>query len=147
MRLMADQTDARKYLESVLPKGQWKAASLAIGHDHAYIQQYIRQGKPGWLKERDREALVALYGLDGARLRPPPKTLTAARVEKSEANRHHQTQINAQRSGKPTDDPRTIQLLSIWARIERDDDRDMALVILTALADKVANPGPGAMVA
>ncbi len=76
---MADPVAARKYLEASLPLGQWAAASHAIGHDHAYIQQYIRRGVPRYLNEVDRDQLVKLYGLDADRLRPPPRTANLTR--------------------------------------------------------------------
>ena len=66
-------TAARQYLEASLPFGQWAVVSRAIGRNHAYIEQYIRRGKPKYLGETDRERLVELYGIDGARLRPPKR--------------------------------------------------------------------------
>ena len=71
---MADPTAARKYLEASLPFGQWTAVSHALGRNHAYIEQYIRRGKPKYLGETDRERLVELYGIDGERLKPPKRS-------------------------------------------------------------------------
>lgn len=94
---MIESFAARKYLQGALPFGQWAAASFAIGHDHAYIQQYIRRGVPRWLNEADRKILVRLYGLDGDRLKPPPKSARTVRTVK--AYRPRQSRGNS--SGSP----------------------------------------------
>jgi hypothetical protein len=46
-------------------------ASRAIGHNHAYIHQFMKQGKPAHLPETVREALGRLLEVDPNRLRHP----------------------------------------------------------------------------
>lgn len=46
-------------------------ASRSIGRNHAYIHQFMHQGKPERLSERAREALGRLLGVDPDRLRHP----------------------------------------------------------------------------
>ncbi len=134
---MISPEEARDYLRHALPEGEWAEASRAIRKNHAYIQQYIRTGKPRWLKEADREALVALYGLDADRLRQPlthlPRREDAGRV------RHDQRQINAPRLRKVVEDPDTLELLAVWDGITDATQRMMALRILRAMVP--AAPG------
>ena len=106
-------TDARTYLSNFLAAHgvNLKAASLAIGRNHAYLQQFIRVGKPQWLNEPDREALVRLYGVDAGKLKPQA--------------------LQANRPFPGSRDPRTLDLLEIWSNIPRDR-RDLALKFLRA---------------
>lgn len=46
-----------------------KAASLAIGRNHAYLQQFIERGSPAELSERNRLNLAAFLQIDERRLR------------------------------------------------------------------------------
>ena len=52
-------------------------ASLAIGRNKAYLQQYLARGMPRVLSHQDTETLGSLLGCDPAELRhdtlPPPK--------------------------------------------------------------------------
>lgn len=48
-----------------------KAASLAMGRNHAYLQQFISRGVPVELKERDRKKLAAFLGVKEWALRAP----------------------------------------------------------------------------
>ncbi|MCA3394546.1 MAG: helix-turn-helix transcriptional regulator [Roseomonas sp.] len=54
-----------------------KKASLAIGRNAAYLQQYLYRGIPKTLPEDAREALAAFLGVPEESLRPP-KTESAA---------------------------------------------------------------------
>lgn len=65
---------ARKLIqERVLEVGtDLKAASLAIGRNHAYLQQFISRGVPAELSERDRKKLAALLKIEEDRLRSRP---------------------------------------------------------------------------
>lgn len=47
-----------------------KAVSLQLGHNHAYLQQFIQRNKPQRLPERDREKLAELFGVSEAEFRP-----------------------------------------------------------------------------
>jgi hypothetical protein len=70
---------ARAYLEGALPFGMWAEVSKKIGHNHAFIQQFIRRGKPKFLAEADRDLLVRTYDLDAEMLRPPRKSVRPIR--------------------------------------------------------------------
>lgn len=55
----------KRILRALEEKGaDMKEASLAIGRNHAYIQQYIERGIPAKLKEHDRAALADFLGID-----------------------------------------------------------------------------------
>lgn len=119
----SDEYETRARLSSGCP-----AASYALGHDHAYIQQYIRRGTPEWLAERDRELLCRLYDLDPARLRPPAK--------QAPAHREYQPRIDPQSLDHIARDPGTAELLRGWMRIKSDEDRAVALSVIAAFAAK-----------
>jgi hypothetical protein len=70
---------ARAYLEGALPLGIWAEASKKIGHNHAFIQQCIRRGKPKFLTEPDRDLLARTYDLDAEILKPPRKSVRPIR--------------------------------------------------------------------
>lgn len=130
---MMDSEDARKYLEAALPMGQWRAASYAIGRDHAYIQQYIRHGKPRWLSEADRNALVERYGLDADMLRPP---LRLARVEHAGLQSHQQPRLDAETRRRIENEPCLLQIVLSWPWIVDDADKRRATNIVLAFANK-----------
>lgn len=126
--------DARKYLEDMLPLGQWRAASYAIGRDHAYLQQYIRNGKPRWLSEPDRNALVELYGLDADRLRPPLRI--AQFPEHTGRHRRDQPRLDAKAIHEIESDPCLLQVVLSWPWLIDDADRRRATNAVLALAAK-----------
>ena len=74
---MRDGDAQRAYLKAALHNlgVKPKHASLAIDKNHGYLGVYIRGKSPDYLSEQDREALVKAYGLDGDKLKPPPKQL------------------------------------------------------------------------
>ena len=80
-KMIEDQKSAaaRAYLEGALPLGIWAEASKKIGHNHAFIQQYIRRGKPRFLTEPDRDLLARTYNLDAEILKPPRKSVRPIR--------------------------------------------------------------------
>jgi phage repressor protein C with HTH and peptisase S24 domain len=49
-----------------------KSASIKLGKNHAYLQQFIHRGVPARLPEDARHALARLLGVDEARLRGLP---------------------------------------------------------------------------
>lgn len=53
--------------------------SEQIGKNQTYIQQFITKGSPKELKERDREAVAAILGLNEADLKPSADELSSAR--------------------------------------------------------------------
>ena len=74
---------ARRYLAAELPLGCWATVSRnELGRSHAFLQQYIRRGKPRFLGETDRNTLVRLYDLDPDMLLPPSPSVGIARSGK-----------------------------------------------------------------
>ena len=67
---MKEADHIREYVAAALTN--LKAASLAIGRNPTYIQQYLRYNKPKELPERVRESLAREYHLDPKRLRSEP---------------------------------------------------------------------------
>lgn len=51
-----------------------REASIGIGRNHAYIQQYIDRGVPRQLGEDDRKALARLLDVPEAKMKDPPGT-------------------------------------------------------------------------
>jgi len=49
-----------------------KSASVKLGRNHAYLQQFVHRGVPARLPEDARAALARLIGVDEARLRGAP---------------------------------------------------------------------------
>ncbi len=126
---------ARDYLRDAMPPDSLAPASRALGFNHAYLHRYINKGIPRWLKAEDREALVEQYGLDEGKLKPPPKPLRPIPPKRSRGHGDDEGQVDPPGGRQFNDDPRTIQLLSIWARIP-SDDRDLALRVLNAMVDR-----------
>lgn len=140
---MIDSVSARQYLEAALPFGQWQAASRAIGHDHAYIQQYIRRGVPRWLKETDRELLVALYELDADRLRPPSRSTNLTRFRVAAGNKpprdgDKQANIDFPGLNEVISEPGVVELVGAYMRIAADKDKKLAVSMVTALSRRAA---------
>ena len=134
---MASQDEARRYLEEALAAAgtDMATASRAVARNHAYLQQYIRKGKPRWLPEQIRDGLAQLYQLDAERLRPPPAKLQPAGTNKRAVrNGNDKAQVHAPGYGQFVDDPRTLELLGIWGAMSAER-RELALRILRNLAD------------
>lgn len=112
--------------------GKWRAASLSIGRDAGYLSQYIRRGSPLWLSEADREALVALYRVDGSRLRPPLRKLS--RHKSSGESPGERQQITAETLRKILEEPGILELFEVWIRIDSEQDKHLALRMLERLA-------------
>lgn len=121
--------EARSYLRRLLLEQDvdLKAASLAAGKNHAYLQQYIRKRKPTWLPEDVREALVRQYGADPERLKPP-----ALRASHFDAGSRQNGEVKAPAEHQLTDDPRLVELIRIWVSLS-PNRRDLVLTILRNL--------------
>ncbi len=114
----------RDYLASALKHAgvDMLQASLAIGKNKAYIQQYLADGKPQFLREEDRDVLVRLYGIDGDRLKPPVK----------EPKRKPPSRRTAATQGGgdlPHEVEQVELLLFIWSRL----DVELKTAIMTLL--------------
>ena len=106
---------ARRYLAAELPLGCWATVSKnELGRSHAFLQQYIRRGKPRLLGETDRNTLVRLYDLDPDMLLPPSPSVGIARSGKKRRGQPHR--INAPR-GDHGEDAGKTELLWFWAQL------------------------------
>ena len=103
---------ARAYLLSFLQEKRvdLKTASLAVGKNHAYLQQYVKIHKPMWLPEQVRVRLVRLYGMDDQRLKPADAL--------SEDNRSTEDGF--------------IELVRLWSSLSKER-RNIALLVLKSL--------------
>lgn len=113
-----DSQAARSYLMEFL-KTQglaWNHVSLRLGKSHAYIQQYIRTGKPEWLAQNLIDVLVEEYGADGSRLKEPPPTPRHLHKDAGGEGDQH-PQINSPKRRQVVEDADTLQLLDVWADI------------------------------
>lgn len=99
-----------------------KTASLALGRNHAYLQQFIERGKPRYLHEEDRRALADLYQIDVDDLRPPPKKSVQPQVSLH----------RAPRPGDPIHDVREAALVGIWRNLP-DDGQEVVFRMLDGL--------------
>jgi hypothetical protein len=119
---------ARKYLAEALPLGNWAAVSRELDHNHAFLQQYIRRGKPLFLSEADRDRLAALYDLDPEKLKPPPKSADLVHfrlVDDHQAGVHRgdQPDVGLHRLDEIIDDPGTLKLIWACLRIVGDKEK------------------------
>jgi hypothetical protein len=131
---MSDETDdARRYLEEFLTARDiaLSHASTALGYSHAYIQQYIKNGTPKYLSEADRELLVSLYGLDGERLKPPPKE------PKPLPNRRgvNGGDVDSQVGANLTQQMQNARLLAFWKSLD-DEIKVVALELFEVITRK-----------
>lgn len=72
---MRPSDQARYYVRDVLRERGYVLADLSrrIGHKDQYLNQYIKQNTPEWLKQEEREALCrAVPELDEEKLKRPP---------------------------------------------------------------------------
>lgn len=135
----APEDEARAYLAAFFEAegANVSAVSKQIRKGHAYLNQYIMQKKPKWLREPEREALVKLFpALDEARLKPPPTQVESAAA--SSRKRSDQARVNAPRKTQLVDDPDTLEMLDIWGRIP-PDKRPLAFDVLRLMADQAAS--------
>jgi hypothetical protein len=114
--LMDEPTIRRDYLRKALADHdvEMKQASLAIGRNPTYIQQYIgtarRPPAPTYLHEQDRKALVRVYPfLEEDKLKPPEKALPTP-------SNFHRWQAEFERY--PIEDGERQQLLRTYSRLD-----------------------------
>jgi hypothetical protein len=133
------EEEARAYLNQALTEADisYKDASAAIGKNDAYIQQYIGRGKPYWLKEPEREALVRFVpGLNGERLKPPPKQLKPrVNTKGTGRKRKNQSQIDAPRDSEVVYEPSALKLVRAYLKISNPERRALALGVVESFAD------------
>jgi hypothetical protein len=114
---MSEMNEARRYLKEALERGRhyMKHVSRVLGRNDAYIQQYIKNGVPEWLDERDRELLKERYGIDPAPLKPPakqPKPLLVAVRGASD--------VDPQLGAEIKDELLEQQFLDLWSGLRID---------------------------
>lgn len=130
---MDAQDSQRAYLRTALEAAgvTLKDASLAIGRNQAYIQQYISKGVPQYLREPERDALVRLYRVDGEHLKPPPRLPKPQKSGKA---------ANVERSVDLLQEFQNQELLRVWGRI----DPHIKVALLTFLKAIIAAEMPNA---
>lgn len=150
---MANPDEARSYVEQALPRGRWIEVSERLGRNHAYIQQYLRYGKPLYLAPEDRALLVEMYGLDPARMAPPPKSARPLRVRVPREKAKHQRGDNGDVDVTGLDilagEPGAREIVLAYLRIKGKKERDLALRLVTslesvALDSRTVSPDKGA---
>ena len=124
---MADPESARAYLLASLPHREWTTISRALRRNPAYIQQYIRRGKPKWLSEDDRRILVRMYDLDPTKLRPPAKTAAPPRPRPVRERRKQM--IDADLARILENSPGAPELLRTYTRMQPRDQRALLRLV------------------
>lgn len=118
---MTDEESAREYLRRALKHAgvSMVIAAEIVGKNHAYIQQYVKHGKPRWLPEGVREALVKAYGLDAEKLKPPAVELRSPRPRYIRPSGSDVMDIEAPGDSEIAEDPSAQQLVATWIRVPR----------------------------
>lgn len=111
------------------------AASRKLNHHHAYLQQFVADGKPKYLHERDREMLHTLFGINVEALKPPAPGANEARVVARKTR-------NRPRVGDPIETPREADIIDTWRQLS-EQDQDVVVRIL----DGMRGTGGGSSVA
>ena len=106
--------DARRKLRKDLAASgvDLKAASLAIGRNHAYLQQFVERGTPAFLGERDRERLSTLYPIDARSLKPPDLDASGSQIAANTRPRP--------RAGDPINDIREAAIIETWRQLSKE---------------------------
>lgn len=129
----------RKMLAEMIgkrPKTSLRSVSLEMGHNAAYLHQFLNKESPLYLDERDREFLVRFLRLSNAQadlLRPPAKeALTIATetgdIEVASSGRNHQemndkiTQICLAIDDVPTERLNEIERHIQYIKARRDQE-------------------------
>jgi hypothetical protein len=88
-------------------------ASRALGYNHAYLQQFVRTGKPEWLHEPDRLRLAELYNIDVEALKRPAR----ASLDKG---RPAITPGGPPRIGDPIEDAYEAAIIGVWRSLPKE---------------------------
>lgn len=138
-RMIVTPESARAYLRKAIREAglTYKEASLYLGHDHAYISQYLgKPQKPLWLGEVEIKRLAKrISGLDPDRLRQPDTLeLPPTNPESADREGENQPQVNLKRLGQLIEKPGAFQLLEAYCRISSPELRQLALDMINRLA-------------
>lgn len=101
------------------------AVSRALGRNHAYIQQFVKGGKPDYLSERDREIIRERFGINVDALKPPPPTADEMRVVAGKPRARP-------RVGDPIEEPREADVVYTWRQLS-EQDKDIVIRILDGM--------------
>ncbi|MFQ5348421.1 MAG: helix-turn-helix transcriptional regulator [Rhodothalassiaceae bacterium] len=78
-------SEARERLDHLIrttPGASYASVSALIGRNHAYIQQYIRRGRPRRLNEVDRRRIACHFSVPESELGAPPPDPRAGPAER-----------------------------------------------------------------
>lgn len=106
--------------------------SREIERNHAYLQQFIRDGTPSYLKEADRLALEAILQTDLGFLRPPPRPLRAPKQKAAVPPDHGSRLVH---------EPEQLALLEFWDSLKSENDRIRLFRMLRAYATPIDRQG------
>lgn len=88
-------------------------ASRALGYNHAYLQQFVQDGKPRWLHEPDRLRLAELYNIDVDALKRPARPSVDKR-------RPAVSPGSPPRVGDPIEDAYEAAIIGVWRGLPKD---------------------------
>lgn len=140
---MDDAERAREYLRERLSSYELAPLSRRLEHAHTYLHQYLNRGRPLWLSEPDRTALVTMVpDIDPEKIAPPPKVVRLSSPHERGRQRQDEPEVQPPRFGQIDDDPRTLDLLNAWSNIRDPKMRDLALnVVLQFAPSRVPKAG------
>jgi len=78
-------------IEARDPELNLKKVSLALGRNHAYLQQYIQRGTPKNLPEHERKLLAGILGIDESELRATVETVSSGVTPVIDTDKRHIT--------------------------------------------------------
>lgn len=121
---------ARQDLEQAIRErgADLAAASKALGYNHAYLQQFVRLGKPKYLHEQDRERLGEIYKIDTEALKPPPK-----KSPNSKGLVSADAPSQSPRIGDPLNDAQEVAIIRTWRKLSQKDQEFIIGLINMAL--------------
>lgn len=139
--------DTREYVAQAIEKAgaNLKSVSVAMGRNHAYLQQYVKGLSPSTLAEQDREFLVQQFQLDAERLKPParprvPAKMLTARGQAFTTIQAELGKIDAKQPGEFVHENNELRLLALW-RAMPESVREAMMTVAIALTRASAS-GP-----
>ena len=107
--------------------------SRSLNRNHAYLQQFVAQGKPAYIRENDRIALEAMLRCDLSFLCPPQKPLPVPEQDAA---------VPPDDLGSLADEAEKLALLECWDTIRRPEDRFRRQLRAMQLSDEAINRRP-----
>lgn len=93
-----------------------KTVSLALGRNHAYLQQFISRGVPGELGERDRKKLAIILKVDDEHLRSRP----VEHIDSMDVA----SLVDRSKKRKPDQEVRVVGYIGAGAEVHTVDDHE-----------------------